>query len=336
MPTIAELNALTQEMYLPRIVTTFGSEIPVLKVLRAKGPQLQGGSKIRKSIAYQYTKGGSFGRGQKFDLSGEENFTASEWTWRYYYWPTLITIQDERENSGPTQVHDMMEAKAEVMRFGGMQQLANHLETGTGADGSLDINSLDHAMDDESGTLTTLSHGAANTIYGGIDKATYTWWAGKVKGLGGAGHGPTYNNIKSIITLAHDSDIMPNLGTAYSSVIDTYMMTQQPQQQYIADGSIKTLMAGFKGAGVDGIPLIADNHTPYNLSTHTANRIRFYNTNYMGFITHVDDNFRLDGWKEPIDQGAKANKLFWTGNIILWDPRRFATGYDFDADDLTD
>ncbi|MDH4038374.1 MAG: phage major capsid protein [Candidatus Krumholzibacteria bacterium] len=334
MPSIAELNALTQELYLPRITTNFGSEVPVLKALLSKGSKLQGGTSIRKSIAYQYTKGGAYGRGQVFDLSGEENFTAAEWTYRYYMWPTMITRQDQLENAGPSQVHDIMEAKVMVMKYGGEQDLANDFFTGGGTDSSLVINELDHALNDASDSL------GAGVTYGGISKSTYSWWAGNCKDLDGTGgdHGPTYSNIKSGLALAHDADKVPNFLMAYSTTIDTFMQSQQSNQRYIADGAkgpYAQLLAGFKMAHVDGIPFVADNHIAYSTSVPATNRIYALNLDYFDLITHEKENFRVDGWKEPIDQAALVNKLFWAGNVVTWDPSRHVVIHDFDIASIT-
>jgi len=327
MALIAELNALTQELYLPRITMNFGSEVPLLKLLLAKGQKLQGGTSIRKSIAYQYTKGGAYGRGQVFDLSGEENFTAADWSYRYYMWPVSLTRQDQLENAGPSQVHDIMEAKVEVLRRGATEDLAGDLfavGAAGGNDSSLTINSLDHALDDGS-TLST------NATYGGISKTTYTWWAGNVFNAQGNGHGPAYANLKNAIAMAHDASIMPNMLMAAPETVDTFILSQQSNQRYVNEpsGELAKMMVGFTLASFDGKPFVGDKHIVAS-ATETSNRVYFLDTDYFSLVTHEKENFRLDGWKEPIDQASMVNKLFWAGNVITWDPSRHAVMYNFD------
>lgn len=329
MPTITELNSVTQELYLPEVTINFGSQFPLLKTLRAKGKKLQGGTKIRKTIAFQYTKGGSFGRGATFDLSGQTNLTAAEWTWRYYMWPTNIERQDERENSGPSQVHDLLDTKIKVVKFGSQDQLATDFFTGTGTDSTTDIHSIDHALDEGS----TLS---GNATYGGISKTTDTWWTGNVVDLGGGTVGPTFKNLNRVFTRAHDADVRPDLGMAHSTVVDTFIASQQSQQQYIHDSLAARMTAGFVRAAFNGIPLVADNHIRFHATTQSLNRVYFVNTDYMDFVTHVDDDMRSEGWEQPIDQPRLVWKLFWTGNFITWDPNRHAVGHNFDADSTSE
>jgi len=351
MPTVSELNALSQELFLPGLSINFGSQNVVFKMLKNKGKKLQGGPKIVKSVAYQYNKGGAFGRGTQMDLSGEQNATAAKYKWKYYYWPVSITLQDEAENSGPTQIHDLMETKMQVLNFGATEMLANHLlngyyagtgfpnSAGDGRDASLVINSLDHALDDSSATLTTLLAGGADDTYGEIDKGNDTWWGGNVTSFGGAAHGPVYSNLALAYTKAHDGDIRPNVGLINPVGFDAYLGSQQSQQQFSTTQQTPDLLAGFRAAMFNGIPLYADKHVASE-STVTASkisRVYFLNTDFMDIVTHSSWDMKLkDGsWQAPIDQGAKVAVVIWAGNIITWDPRRHSVGYDFEADDQT-
>lgn len=345
MANVTEINAVTQDFFLPALSINFGSQNVILKMLKGKGKKLDGGPLIEKSLAYQYTKGGAFGRNQILDVSGEQNIDAMKLPFKYYYWPTNIPIQDQLENMGSTRVIDIMEAKMQIINFGGTEMLASHLLNGyitggAGIDSSLTVNHLDHALDNTSGTLTTLTVGAAKTVYGQIDKSTSTWFGGNVADAGGASHGPTFNNLMKAYTLAHDGEIRPNLGLGNGITVDTYMKSQQPLQQYITEGTTKDMTAGFMRAAFMGIPVVADNHVPQETTVGTGKKGRLYflNTDYFEFITHENADFKLkDGtWVQPFDQASLVATVIWAGNFYTWDPRRHAVLYDIDCDATAD
>jgi hypothetical protein len=302
--------------------TNFGSESVFLKSALSKGRKTSGGAKIAKTVAYQYTKGKAYGRGEQIDVSGEQNTTMAKWTYRYYDWPITITRQDQLEVNGEAMVHDLMKTKMMVARRGAEEMLSTHLFTGTGNDTTKEISCLDHALDNTGNTLAT------SATYGEISKTTDTWWGGNVLTLGGNTHGPVYSNLQKVWRLAHDGTIQPTLVLVATGAFDTYMSTQQPQQQFLNDDS---LTSGFRRTMFNGRPMVADGHM-VDSATETANRVYMLNMDYFDLITHEDENFTFEDWAKPIDQNMLVAHLRWAGNVVTSDPSRHAVGYNFDWD----
>jgi hypothetical protein len=330
MPSVAELNALALELHLPKLTVNFGSNDLGLKMIRAKGDKLRGGTQIVQDVIYQYTKGGAFTRGTVFNTSGEQNATSAKLSYRYYNFPVgPMFWQDELEVSGAPEIHSFMETKFTAANQGATEKLCLDFYSGGGTDSSAIVNSLDNACDNASGTLQT------TTTYAGIDKAVDTWWAGKVVSLGGgAGNGPVYPSLQKVWTPAHDGNIHPNVVLVHSASFDSFMGSQQPQQQYVDNTA---LQAGFRAApsGFNGVPLVADNHVPYVAGASAANRIYMLNTDYINFYTHKDGNFVFIPWKEAYDQAAKIAYIRIACNLLVIDPRRCSVGYNFNPDVIT-
>lgn len=334
MANVSEINSVAREVFMPRVGMNFGKQSVFLKMARAKGDRKGGGTNIVKSVAYQYTKGKAYGRGDVIDVSGEQNVTSAKLSYRYYDWPGTITRQDQLESSGEGRVHDLLSTKFQVMTQGANEMVSNDIFSTAGEAYPLKVNTLDHAMDDASGTLTDVA-GTAVTSYAGIDRTTNSWWAGNVVDVGGASAsttGPSYRAYQKIWAAAHDGDVHPNLVLSHATCFDTFMSQQQPQQQYISATDAE-LTAGFRRTVFNGVPYVADNHIPVNTSTgYTSNRVYMFNMDYWTFWTHEDEDFRFVDWQKPIDQNTLVCHILWAGNHLNIDPRRHAVGYNFKAD----
>lgn len=338
MPTYSELSSLTREKYLPKVSKNFGKQTPFLKVCLAKNNRLDGGSKIVKTVAYQYTKGKAYGRGEPIDVSGEQNTTLAKYTYRYYDWPVTITRQDQLEINGEAQVHDLLKTKMDIARFGSEQMLAKHLLQGTGNDTSKEIYSMDVMLEQQDGAGVGVL--GVTATFGELDKNTDTWWSGNVATFGGAGHGPTPRNLQKAWKLAHDGDIHPNFILMGTSSFDSFMAAHmpvgavnygQPQVQVNTD----ELLSGFQRAKFNGVDLVADGNILETGAVATQ-RVYMLNMDYFAFYTHEDENFRLEDWAKPIDQNMLVAHILWAGNVITWDPRRHAVGYNYDPASVAD
>jgi hypothetical protein len=333
--TYNELQAITQEVYLPRMTQLFADQNAFLKMAYAKSLKLRGGLKIRAVLAYQYNKGGPYGRGSTFDISGEQQITTAEWPWKYYYFPTTIEGIDLLENDSPEGVQDLLDRKMEIMALGASDRIATDFFTGTGTDSTLAIHSADLMCDDGSGTLTANSHGAAVLVYGGITVSTTvnTWWNGNTNDIGGTGIGPTYLHLQATWTKAHDGNRHPTIVVVRPETFDTFMRTQQPQQQYMSD---KELMAGFRAVAFNGVPMVADRHVGYHATTFANNRIYMFDMNEIEFVVHPQRNFAVRKWMEPDDADSRTTQTLWAGGIVTRDRSRHSVGHNFDPADITD
>lgn len=324
----AELNALATELYLPRLVMAFGSENLALKTILAKGPKLDGGTSIVKTSVYQYNKGGSYTSGAVFNISGEQNAKAQELPWAFYNFPMTVFGPDLERIDGASKVHDLMDMKFQAASLGATEMIAAHFLRGGLPTLATDIESLSHALDNAAGTLTT------SAVYAGINKAVDTWYAGKIKSLGGNVQ-VTFAKMQSAWTLVHDGGIHPDLIVSHATVWDDFLASQQPQQQYLKQSEMDS---GFRTMSFNGVPWVADNHVPIDTTEsaggYLANRIYLLNTKYIEFFVKKSRNFKFVPWKDPVDQDASVAHLRFAGNLLVTDPRRSCVVYDFDPDAL--
>jgi len=337
MATIAEVNALCADTYMPYLTTNFGSESIGTKILFGKGKKLSGGPMIRQTPLYQYTKGGPFVRGTVFDTSGEENALGLGLSWRYYYFPATLFLQDIVENNGPMQIHDILNVRMTAMKRGAQERISNDLFNGAavtiggvscggGNDSSTIINSLDNALD--SGTVLQSS-----ATYAGVAKGTYTWFAGNTTTISGSG-ALSIAAINEALFSAVDGGISPDLILTSPRAVMKYQNLEWAKQQYVNLSQQDPLVAGFALKTFhNGIPMVADNHIPGS-TTESTNRMYFLNTSpeFFNFFVHNEWNFKMRPWMEPYDQGAQTTQIILACNLLVGDPNRHAVLYAFSLD----
>jgi len=335
MATVAEVNALCADTYMPYLTTNFGTESVATKILFGKGKKLSGGPMIRQTPLYQYTKGGPFVRGTVFDTSGEENALGLGVSWRYYYFPATLFLQDLVENNGPMQIHDILNVRMTAMKRGAQERISNDLfngaattiggvSVGGGNDSSTIINSLDNALD--SGTALQSS-----ATYAGVAKGTYTWFAGNT--TSGSSAALTIKMVNQSYFDTIDGGISADLGITSPRAVLAYQNLEWAKQQYnnVQSGPLE---AGFALKTYhNGVPVVADNHCPGGL-TEASNRWYWLNTSpeFLNFFVHNEWNFKMRPWMEPYDQGAQTTQIILACNLLVGDPNRHSVLHTFSLD----
>jgi hypothetical protein len=206
-----------------------------------------------------------------------------------------------------------------------------NIATGTGTDSTAALNGFENMLEDASGTLDTNGGGGlgSSLTYGGILKSDYTWWAGYVQNGGGATYGVNYDNLTKVLYNVADGNIQPDLLVMHNNSFATYMKDQQDQQRYLKQNELD---AGFLTAMCNGKVAVADLHvSDAGTTTEASNRIYWLNTDFIDFVTHSDENNRLEPFAKPVDQAVGVAHIMWAGELTSSDPGRSAIVCNFDS-----
>lgn len=331
MATIAELNACCADTYMPWLNTNFGSQSIGTKLLWGKGKKISGGPMVRQTSIYQYTKGGSFVRGTVFDTSGEENALGFGVSWRYYYFPATIFLQDLVENDGPQQIHDILSVRMGAAKMGAEEKLSTDLYA-TGASGGIDsstiINCLDNALNDGTTTFST------SATYAGVARSASTaWFNGNVSS--GSAAALTTKMINTALSKATDGGIQPDVMLTSVRTVLTYQNLEWAKQSYVNLSQESALVAGFAMKTYhNGIPMVADVHCPSAAGTAANNRIYGINSDprFFNFFVNSQYNMKMRPWMEPYDQAAQTTQIIHVCNILVGDPRRHFILHNYGVD----
>jgi len=332
--TFDQITAITNKYYMPKFPQLVFDQNLLQKKLAAKGTKPSSGESIQQPVMYQMGKGGAYDPFDQFDISAEDQVTAANFNWKYYEVPITISRDEILKNQGPEGVKKLMDAK---MKLAGLKMgdlLATDMfevSNNPGTDSSTKLNSLENMLEDASGTLAglTIANGLATDVFGGIDKSAYAWWAGKVDDAGGDANGVRYDEMARFFFTICDGNIQPNIVVMHNTPFGVYMAGQQGQQRYQKQSDLD---AGFLTATFNGKTVTADLHVSEGGTTdEDVNRMYFLNTDFIDFVTHKDENNRLEPFAKPVDQAVGIAHIMWAGELTSCDPSRSGVMANFDS-----
>ena len=326
--TYDDITAITRKYYMPKFEQAAFDQNLVQKRLHAKGTKPSSGESIQQPIKYQATKGGFYSPYDTFDTSAEQQITAANYNWKYLEVPITISRDELLKNKGPEGVKKILDAKMEMAQLKASDDLAVAMFaiTTTGTDSSESI----HCLDTFCGDGTNPSTSASGTV-GGIPQGTYTWWKGNP--ASGSADGVNHLALNKVFFAVADGNIIPNLIVLHNNSFATYEAQQQPYQRYFKTNEMD---AGFLTATFNGQTMVADLHVSDDgTTTEASNRIYFLNTNFLDFVTHADENMRLEPFAKPVDQAVIIAHIMWAGELTSSANHRHGVRYNFSSLDIS-
>ena len=332
------LTAITNTVVRPGMHDQVSNRHALLKMLTRKGATVKGGDKIQVVPAYAHLGGGFYHATQEFDVSRKEFETAAYWDYCQAYAPMIVTGRDKIRNAGAARIRDFAKD---------MGEMASRTIRKTLVEGFLSIGSeavyphvdtLDHLIDDASGTLSAVNGIPNPAVVGGLDKSDDAdWFAGNIARIytvGGTTAGATQKLItKYGISPAHDGDIGVNLILMHSRVFDTLGSGLLSKEVF---NDTTNFLAGFRVISINGVPCVADNHVSFSTTVPASNRVYCLNTDTIDLVTSSDANYRVRKFKEFEKQDVFGSQILWAGNLVIKEPRRNSVLYDFVWDSISE
>ena len=221
------------------------------------------------------------------------------------------------QNSGKEAIIDLLDGRMEIAEA----QLTNRIGgdvylDGTGNSGK-NITGLGAAVPDAPTTGT----------YGGIDRATWTFWRSVVySGVTTGGAAVTASNIQQYmdavaVQLIRGTD-KPDLIVADSVYYRLYLQSLQSIQR-VTDSGSSMAGAGFASLKYYGAGMASDVVLDGGIgSAATASHMWFLNTKYLMFRPHSDRNFvPIGGERQAVNQDAIVKLIGWAGNLTSSGPQ---------------
>lgn len=283
----AQLSAITEKKFIPKVVDNIFDSGPLLQRARSKFYEAcQGGDKIVIPLNYaQTTASGWFSGTDTLDTSDNDAITACEVTWKQLYANITITRADEIKNSGMAAKVRLVKAKTMIAE----KTIKDKLTDGLWSD-----EATAKQIIGLQGWVAT-----DNTV-GGISQSSNSWWQANIDST------TTTLSLSAMNTLWTDATVdsdQPTVGLATRANYNRYYALLQPQQRFTDS---QTAKGGFSSLMFNGRPIIADSKAP-------TGWIAFLNENYLHLFYHPDENFRFREFQEPEDQAVKTAKIFWAG-----------------------
>jgi hypothetical protein len=255
----------------------------------------------------EYAQNGTYQRYSGLDMlnvSQSDVFSAAEFNWRQLAINVVSTGLELRQNNGPQRIANL--AKARIKNA--IHTFANLFSSDMYSDGTL--------PNQITGLQAMIADAGTGTI-GGIDSATWTFWANKVQSAaaplqGGAGITPGAATMESLflplfMALTRGAD-KPNLIVLSDDYFTFYELGLVSIKRYVDQTSAD---GGFMELSYKSVPVIFD-----GASGMPAAHGYFINDNYIELVEHSDANLTVMDEAKPYNQDGVVVPIIWMGNMV--------------------
>lgn len=303
-PNVGVLLSTTLKNYRKTLTDNIHKSNAVFYQLKSNGGfrEEDGGERIVEPLMYgKNSTAKSYDGYESLDTTPQSGIDSAEFNWKQYSVSISISGKEEAQNAGTSRIINLLEAKTEQAK----SSLIQSLNEGIFSDGTGSSNKQ----------LTGLSAMvSASGTYGGINSATYTWWAAGAdstsEALGLAKMRTAYNSAsvggKDAPTLiVTTQSLFESYEALFTNVAisggGSHFATPSEGAKKMADGGFETL--NFKG-----VPIVWD-------EACQAQRMYFLNTKHMKLVVHSKRNFETTDFEKPENQDARVAQILFMGNL---------------------
>ena len=235
-------------------------------------------------------------------VAAQDVISSAQYDFKQCACPVVISGLDQLKNAGREQMIDLLEGRIKVAESSMQNLLAQGVYSDGTAAGGKQVVGLDAAVPVSPATGT----------YGGIDRATWTFWRSKTTTAGAALTAATvqgaFNDMWASLVRGMDR---PDLIVVDNFMWGVYMASLQAQQRFTGT---ETGKLGFPTIKYMDADVVLDGGIGGFATTKTA---YFLNTKYLFWRPHADRNMvpLAPNRRYAINQDAEVQILAWAGNI---------------------
>lgn len=303
VPNLGELASTTLQMYEKSLADNIFRKAVVLNHLKENGgmKSVSGGRSIVIPLMYSTNSTVKAFTGlDTLDNTYQDTVDAAEVSWKNYDVSVVFTFTDELQNSGESQVLDLLEAKIMQAENSLRERLNDDLYNGAASD-TKEITGLETIV-------------AASGSYAGINGSTYSWWTSRVNATAGTLTVAMMREAKNTANLGNGGSNVSiivasqTLHQKYAGLLTaTYNMSpSSSESKRLGDG-------GFAALEFEGVPVVFD-------QSCASDRMYFLNKDNFKLAYHPKANFKVMKKAEPTDQHVSISHIVWSGNT--WVNRR--------------
>ncbi len=317
MPTFANLSDIIATTIQSRsgvLADSVTNNNALLYRLRQRGnvKPVSGGNVILQELMYNdpnTMNAGSYSGYDVIDITPNSPISAAQYDLKQYAAAVTISGLEQLQNSGKEQIIDLLESRIQVAEA----QLMNQISAGIYSDGT------GNGGKNITGLQAAISTSPATGTYGGINRATWSFWRNVAfSAVTNGGAAVTSANIQSYmnrvaVQLVRGTD-RPDMIVADNNYYRAYLESLQAIQRVTSEDSAAAGFTSLKylGAGLN-CDVFLDGGIGGAIPTNT---MYFINTKYLFFRPHRDRNFvPIGGDRQSVNQDALVRLIGWAGNL---------------------
>jgi hypothetical protein len=304
-PNVSDIVATTIENRSKKLADNVTKNNALLARLEQRGnvKPFSGGTKIMQELSF--AENGNAGWYSGYDLlpvAAQDVISAAEYAIKQAACPVVMSGLEMLQNAGKEQMIDLMEGRLGVAESTMTNLLAGGVYSDGSANGGKQVTGLDAAVPVNPATGT----------YGGIDRATWTFWRSKTTTVASA---VTASNVQgylntmwaSLVRGADRPDLMPMDPVWWGA----YMASLQAIQRFAGTDTAKL---GFPTVKYMDADVVLDGGIGGFCPTKT---MFFLNTKYIFWRPHSARNMvpLSPNKRYAINQDAEVQIIGWAGNL---------------------
>jgi len=301
-PNVSDIVATTIEKRSRKIADNVTKNNALLTRLQQRGKSrpFSGGRLIYEELSF--AENGNAGFYSGYDLlpvAAQDVISAAQFDIKQAACPVVISGLEMLQNAGPEQMIDLISARIDVAESTMQNLICGGLYSDGLGYGGKQIVGLNAAIP------TTPTTG----VYGGIDRATWSFWQSKLKDVGNTTTiQADMNSLWAQLVRGTDA---PDLIMMDNTVWAAYTASLQAQQRF-TDATVGNL--GFPSLKYMGTDVVLDGGIGGFCPAGTA---FFLNTKYLHYRPHSQRNFvsLSPNKRYSINQDAEVQILAWAGAL---------------------
>lgn len=286
----------------------------LLNWLNKKGnvKTVSGGNVILQELMYNdpnTQNAGSYSGYDVIDITPNSPLTSAQFDLKQYAAAVSISGLEQLQNAGKEQMINLLDGRMQVAE----KQLMNQLSAGVYSDGT------GNSGKDITGLAAAISTAPTSGTYGGINRATWTFWRNVAfSGVTDGGAAVSSANIQSymnrvLLQVIRGSDA-PDIAVADNNFYRYFLESMQAIQRVTDE---KDAASGFSSLAYYGagkkMSVFCDGGIGGSIPT---NRMYFINSDYMFFRPHAVRNMvPIGGERQSVNQDAVVKLIGWAGNL---------------------
>src|SRR5579859_894489 len=304
-PNVTDIVATTNEKRSRKIANNVEKNNAVLAQLRKKGNirTVSGGAIIFEELDFAENANVAWYSGyDQLSVAAQDVISAAQFSFKQLACPVVISGLEMLQNSGEEAFIDLLEGRIKTAE----RTMANNLTNGIYSDGTGSGGKI------LTGLQAAVAQSPTTGTYGGINRATWTFWRNYATGSLGAQSATTIqpNMNTTWANLVRGKD-KPTLILFDNNLWGFYMASLQSIQRF-TDPEMAEL--GFDNVKFMSAPVVLDGGIGGFCPTNVG---FFLNTNYIFLRPHKDrDMVPLNPSRRwSFNQDAEAEILAWAGNL---------------------
>lgn len=289
----------------------------LLRRLKKRGNvrTFSGGNVILEELMYgdsNTVTANSYSGYETINIAANSPISAAQFSITQYAAAVTMSGLEMLQNSGKEQIIDLMDGRMQVAEAQLMNRISQDVYLDGTGNGGKDLTGLAAAVPDAPTSGT----------YGGIDRATWSFWQSKkYGGVADGGAAVSAANIVAYMTAlaiqlargTDKADLIVADNTYYSLYVNALQAIQRVSSEEDAGAGFASLK--FFGGGTSA-DVVLDGGV-YKVTTGaTSAHMWFLNTKYLHFRPHADRNFvPIGGERQAVNQDAIVKLIGWAGNL---------------------